>query len=264
MNDILEKILAHKAEEVAKRTEKTPLATLKVRCGNHLPPTRGFARALATQLGKGQPGVIAEVKKASPSKGIICMDFDPSRIAQSYARGGATCLSVLTDEHFFQGHDAYLNQARDASGLPVLRKDFIIQPYQVYEARLLGADAILLIVAALNDHMLTTLAMQAQELSLDVLVEIHDPAELLRALRLPCPLLGINNRNLRTFETRLDTTLELLDQIPEDRIVITESGIHEPGDVAMMRRNGVHAFLVGEALMRADDPGERLAKLFAG
>ncbi|MDE0282748.1 MAG: indole-3-glycerol phosphate synthase TrpC, partial [Gammaproteobacteria bacterium] len=197
-----------------------------------------------------------------PSKGVIRPDFDPAEIARSYARGGATCLSVLTDEHFFQGHDDYLLAAREASGLPVLRKDFTIDPYQVYEARLIGADAILLIVAALDDAALSDLAALALELSLDVLVEVHDHAELVRALQLPCRLVGINNRNLRTFETSLDTTLGLLDAMPQDRIVITESGIHRPEDVSMMRANGVHAFLVGEAFMRADDPGDRLAELF--
>ncbi len=262
MSDILDRILAHKAGEVAGRAGTTPLSDLRRRCAAGLPPTRGFADALGDRLDRGRPGVIAEVKKASPSKGVIRPDFDPAGIARSYARGGATCLSVLTDEHFFQGHDDYLLAAREASGLPVLRKDFTIDPYQVYEARLIGADAILLIVAALDDAALSDLAALALELSLDVLVEVHDHAELVRALRLPCRLVGINNRNLRTFETSLDTTLGLLDAIPQDRIVITESGIHRPEDVSMMRANGVHAFLVGEAFMRADDPGDRLAELF--
>ena len=262
MSDILERILAHKVGEVARRAGTTPLYDLRRRCAASLPPTRGFADALGDRLAQGRPGVIAEVKKASPSKGVIRPDFDPAEIARSYARGGATCLSVLTDEHFFQGHDDYLLAAREASGLPVLRKDFTIDPYQVYEARLIGADAILLIVAALDDAALSDLAVLALELSLDVLVEVHDHAELVRALRLPCRLVGINNRNLRTFETSLDTTLGLLDAMPQDRIVITESGIHRPEDVSMMRANGVHAFLVGEAFMRADDPGDRLAELF--
>ena len=262
MSDILERILAHKAGEVAGRAGTTPLSDLRRRCAAGLPPTRGFADALGDRLDRGCPGVIAEVKKASPSKGVIRPDFDPAEIARSYARGGATCLSVLTDEHFFQGHDDYLLAAHEASGLPVLRKDFTIDPYQVYEARLIGADAILLIVAALDDAALSDLAALALELSLDVLVEVHDHAELVRALRLPCRLVGINNRNLRTFETSLDTTLGLLDDMPQDRIVITESGIHRPEDVSMMRANGVHAFLVGEAFMRADDPGDRLAELF--
>lgn len=264
MSDILERILAHKAGEVARRAEAAPLSALRERCGDGLPPVRGFAGALADRLDRGRPGVIAEVKKASPSKGVIRPDFDPDRIARSYARGGATCLSVLTDERFFQGRDDYLRLAREASGLPVLRKDFIVDPYQVYESRLIGADAVLLIVAALADAQLAEFAELAATLSLDVLVEVHDAKELNRALRLPCRLLGINNRNLRTFETTLDTTLGLLDAIPDDRIVVTESGIHQPRDVAMMRGRGVHAFLVGEAFMRADDPGSRLAELFSG
>ncbi len=264
MSDILERILTHKAGEVAGRAETAPLSILRRRCAAGLPPTRGFADALEGRLTRDRPGIIAEVKKASPSKGVIRPDFDPVQIARSYARGGATCLSVLTDSHFFQGHDDYLLQAREACGLPVLRKDFIIDPYQVYEARLIGADAILLIVAALDDAALADLAALAHELSLDVLVEVHDHAELVRALQLPCQLVGINNRNLRTFETTLDTTLGLLDAIPDGRIVITESGIHGPEDVTLMRENGVHAFLVGEAFMRAGDPGGRLAELFRG
>ncbi len=262
MSDFLETILAHKVQEVARRRRRTPLSILRDKCRSGLPPTRGFASALADRVAQEQPGVIAEIKKASPSKGVIRPDFDPVSIAQSYARGGATCLSVLTDEHFFQGHDRHLGLAREASGLPVLRKDFIVDPYQVYEARVLGADAILLIVAALEDTWLTQLAALACDLSLDVLVEVHDRTELMRTHGLPCQLVGINNRNLRTFETHLATTLELLGSVPDDRLVITESGIHHPHDVMRMRNEGVHAFLVGEALMRASDPGARLAELF--
>ncbi len=262
MTDILEKILRHKAGEVASRSVARPQADLVREIEAGLPPTRGFADALVARVSAGEPAVIAEVKKASPSKGVIREDFDPAAIAGSYARGGAACLSVLTDEQFFQGHDDYLGRAREASGLPVLRKDFIVDPYQVYEARLIGADAILLIVAALDDARMQSLAELAAELSLDVLVEVHDRVELDRALALPCRLVGINNRNLRTFETSLDTTLSLLEAIPDDRLVVTESGIHEPADVARMRAHGVHAFLVGEAFMRADDPGEKLAALF--
>jgi len=218
--------------------------------------------AIRKRLDGGEPAVIAEIKKASPSKGVIRPDFDPAAIAKSYEAGGAACLSVLTDVDFFQGADEYLVQARTACALPVLRKDFIVDPYQVVEARAIGADCILLIAAALDDTRMQELAGTAQELGLDVLVEVHDGEELERALRLELPLVGINNRDLRTFETRLETTLELLDAIPGDRIVVTESGIHTPDDVARMREHGVHAFLVGETFMRAEQPGERLAELF--
>ncbi len=203
--------------------------------------------------------MIAEIKKASPSKGLLRADFRPADIAQSYERHGATCLSVLTDEDFFQGSDEYLQQARAACALPVLRKDFTMDAYQVYEARALGADAILLIVAALGDTPLRELAELAAELGMDVLVEVHDAAELERALALPTPLIGINNRDLRTFHTSLETTLDLLGKIPADRVVVTESGIHAPADVARMRARGVNVFLVGEAFMKADDPGGKLA-----
>ncbi|AFC86556.1 indole-3-glycerol phosphate synthase TrpC [Frateuria aurantia] len=261
MSDILERILARKVEEVAERHERLPLADLAARIP-HLPLTRGFAAAMESRIHHGRPAVIAEVKKASPSKGVIRPDFDPAAIARSYEEGGACCLSVLTDVDFFQGSDAYLRQARAACELPILRKDFVIDPYQVYESRVLGADCILLIVAALDDEKLMELALLAAELDLDVLCEVHDQAELERALQLPVPLLGINNRNLRTFETSLDTTLMLRDQVDDERILVTESGIHTPEDVARMRLEGVHAFLVGEAFMRAPDPGSELQRLF--
>ena len=259
--DILRRILARKAEEVAAAKAALPLAELQGLIGAASAP-RGFARALQQQVAAGYAAVIAEVKKASPSKGLLRANFDPAAIAVSYAAGGATCLSVLTDRDFFQGSAAYLKQARAACELPVLRKDFMIDPYQVYEARAWGADCILLIVAALDDATLGELAQLAADLSLDVLVEVHDRAELDRALRLATPLIGINNRNLRTFETSLDTTLSLLAHIPDQRLVITESGIMAPSDVRLMRGHGVDSFLVGEAFMRADDPGARLHELF--
>lgn len=262
MSDILDKILKHKAGEIAERKKACSESEMARRAAQVEMPTRGFVRALRKHVAQGRAGVIAEVKKASPSKGVIREQFDPAAIAASYAAGGASCLSVLTDEHFFQGRDDYLGQASLRSGLPVLRKDFIIDPYQVYESRLIGADAILLIVAALSDAALETLSSHAVELDLDVLIEVHDRQELERALNLPLTLIGINNRNLRTFETSLDTTLDLLDAIPDDRLVVTESGIHTPEDVALMRKHHVHAFLVGEAFMRADDPGAKLAELF--
>lgn len=260
--DILKKILCRKAEEVAARRAALSLEELSQRavCA---PPLRGFVDAIAARVGQGLPAVVAEIKKASPSKGVLRENFNPAEIAVSYEKGGATCLSVLTDRDFFQGDDNYLRQAREACSLPVLRKDFIIDPYQVYEARLIGADCILLIVAALNDDRLNELTQLATHLELDVLVEVHDREELERALALPVTLIGINNRNLRTFETRLETTLELLPTIPDDRIVVTESGILARQDVSLMQAQGVHAFLVGEAFMRAMDPGERLRALFA-
>jgi indole-3-glycerol phosphate synthase len=260
--DILQRILARKREEVAERTAHVSLDELTARCRD-LPDPRGFADALEAKIGAGQAAVIAEIKKASPSKGVIRPDFHPAEIAASYERGGAACLSVLTDIDFFQGADAYLQQARAACALPVLRKDFTVDPYQVFEARALGADAILLIVAALDDAQLLDLALLATELDLDVLVEAHDADELERALALPTPLVGINNRDLRSFEVSLDTTLKLADRVGEGRLLITESGILVPADVARMRENGVHAFLVGEAFMRADEPGTELARLFA-
>lgn len=259
--DVLRRILARKAEEVAERSGRVTLDALRERVAG-APVARDFVGALRGRIAAGQAGVIAEIKKASPSKGILRADFHPAEIAASYARGGAACLSVLTDVDFFQGADAYLQEARAACALPVLRKDFMIDPYQVYEARVLGADCILLIVSALDDALMRELAELAQALGMAVLVEVHDAAELERALALATPLVGINNRDLRTFETRLETTLELLDRIPDDRIVVTESGILAPADVALMRGHGVNAFLVGEAFMRAEDPGERLAALF--
>ena len=258
---ILRKILARKREEVRERRAKCSLGELDSRITEQT-KVRGFARALLAQVGRAEPAVIAEVKKASPSKGVIREDFRPAEIATSYQNGGATCLSVLTDIDFFQGSDEYLQCARAACEIPVLRKDFTLDSYQVIEARAIGADAILLIVAALDDGQMHELAAVAAEHQLDVLVEVHDRAELDRALELSTPLLGINNRDLHTFETRLETTLELLPHIPDDRIVITESGIHTAEDIAIMREREVHAFLVGEAFMRAPEPGEKLRELF--
>jgi indole-3-glycerol phosphate synthase len=265
MSDILNKILAVKADEVAAAQKQRDLYSLRrdvesdaeLRAG-----IRGFAASLRRSIGAGRAGVIAEVKKASPSKGVLRADFRPADIAQSYAQGGASCLSVLTDEQFFQGSVAYLQQARAACELPVIRKDFIVDPYQVYEARAMGADAILLIVAALDHGLMAELEACAMELGMDVLVEVHDGDELTAALRLKTQLLGINNRNLRTFDVTLDTTIGLLPRIPAERLVVTESGILKPEDVKRMRDADVHAFLVGEAFMRAPDPGTELRRLF--
>lgn len=259
--DILRKILCRKREEVAQRSAVLPLNELSQRA-QAAAPVRGFARALRDSVEAGQSAVIAEIKKASPSKGVLRENFDPAAIARSYQAGGASCLSVLTDVDFFQGADEYLQQARAACALPVLRKDFVLDPYQVYEARALGADCILLIVAVLEDEMLMELLQLAGYLGMDALVEVHDATEMERALATPAPLIGVNNRNLRTFETSLETTIELLPAFPLDRLLVTESGIHSRDDVQLMRNNGVHAFLVGEAFMRADNPGERLAELF--
>lgn len=258
---ILRAILARKAEEVAERRAAQSLASLESRISEQ-GATRGFGAALQRRAAVGEPAVIAEVKKASPSKGVIRADFDPARIAVSYQQGGATCLSVLTDKDFFQGSEEYLQQARAACDLPVLRKDFTVDPYQVVEARAIGADAVLLIVAALADAQMRELMHAALEVGVDVLVEVHDRAELERALELPTPLIGINNRDLHSFDTRLATTLDLLPHIPADRLVVTESGIHTTADVALMRDASVSAFLVGEAFMRADEPGEKLRELF--
>ena len=262
-DDILNRILRRKAEEVSERRARVSLDELVRRAAAADTP-RGFVAAIEERIATGRAAVIAEIKKASPSKGLLRPDFHPADIAQAYARAGAACLSVLTDIDFFQGADEYLQQARAACALPVLRKDFMVDPYQVYEARALGADCILLIVAALDDARLGELAGLAQHLGMDVLVEVHDGNELERALPLNTALIGINNRNLRSFETRLEITLDLLARIPPDRIVVTESGIHTPADVARMRGAGVHAFLVGEAFMRAPDPGTKLAELFTG
>ena len=261
MSDILNRILARKAEEIAERSARVSQGDLEQSLFA-APALRGFADAIDARIRAGGAAVIAEIKKASPSKGLLRADFRPAEIAVSYERGGAACLSVLTDVDFFQGADEYLRVARTACGLPVLRKDFIIDPYQVYEARVMGADCILLIVAALADRQMHELSGLARSLGMDVLVEVHDGDELARALTLETRLIGINNRNLRTFETSLDVTLGLLDRIPSNRIVVTESGIHDRADVARMRQHQVHAFLVGEAFMRADDPGARLAELF--
>ena len=263
MSDILNTILARKTQEVAERSARVPLAALKARVAD-APPVRGFANALQAAIANGDAAVIAEVKKASPSKGVIRPDFRPAEIAVSYEFGGASCLSVLTDVDFFQGADVYLQQAREACTLPVLRKDFVIDPYQVYEARVLGADCILLIVAALDDRQLAELSDLAMRLGMDVLVEVHDIDELERALQVPVPLVGINNRNLRTFEVSLDTTLSMKDAVPRDRLLVTESGILGPADVQVMRDAGVNAFLVGEAFMRVEEPGEGLRQLFFG
>ena len=260
--DILTKILARKAQEIAERAAQCSVRELSRRVES-CPPVRGFVTAIEQRHEQGKPAVIAEIKKASSSKGVICKRFDPQAIARSYEQGGATCLSVLTDVDFFQGADAYLQQARAAVSLPVLRKDFVIDPYQVYEARVLGADCILLIVAALGDTALFELSHLAHELGMDVLVEVHDGEELSRALALNVPLIGINNRDLRNFTTSLNTTLDLLPAIPPNRIVVTESAIHTREDVALMRAHRVQTFLVGEAFMRAADPGAKLAELFA-
>ena len=263
VSDILDRILAVKREEVAAARQAESLADLERRARQQA-PARDFAGAVGARVASGGPAVIAEVKRASPSKGLLREDFDAAAIAATYERHGATCLSVLTDRQFFQGGVEYLQAARAACGLPVLRKDFIVDPYQVTEARAMGADCVLLIVAALEQPLMEELEAVALELGLSVLVEVHDVGELDRALRLRTPLVGVNNRNLRTFETSLDTTLRLLDRVPAGRIVVTESGIHTASDVAAMRSRGVQAFLVGEAFMRAPDPGEALARLFGG
>ena len=259
--DILQKILRRKVEEVVERSSTLSLRELAKQV-EAVAPARGFVRAIEAKITQGHAAVIAEIKKASPSKGLLREDFHPADIAKSYEEGGAACLSVLTDADFFQGHEDYLKQARAACSLPVIRKDFIIDPYQVYEARAMGADCILLIVAALGDVMLLELSQLADQLGMDVLVEVHDAQELQRALSLPLKLIGINNRNLRSFDTSLQTTIDLLADIGDDRIVVTESGIHSVDDVKLMRDHNVNAFLVGEAFMRADDPGQQLKSLF--
>lgn len=261
MSDILQRILAVKAEEVAAGQRLVSPAEMRERA-LATGPVRDFAGALRRRIEAKQPAVIAEIKKASPSKGVLREDFDPAAIARTYEQHGAACLSVLTDRQFFQGAPEYLQAARAACALPVLRKDFIVDPYQIDEARAMGADCILLIVAALEDESMHALEARAHELGMAVLVEVHDETEFDRALKLKTPLLGINNRNLRTFETRLENTIDLLPRIPADRLVITESGIATREDVQRMRSHDVHAFLVGEAFMRADDPGQALVQLF--
>jgi indole-3-glycerol phosphate synthase len=266
MNDILQRILARKSQEVVERKAHTPLVELRARAAQ-APPVRGFAAALRACVAAGRAAVIAEVKKASPSQGLIRADFDPPAIARSYAAGGATCLSVLTDVDFFQGSDAYLRAARGACTLPVLRKDFVVDAYQVHEARAIGADAILLIAAALDNAELATLHGVAMDCGLDVLVEVHNAVDLRRALVLTQPartLLGINNRDLRSFATSIEVTLSLRDAVPRDRLLVTESGIATRDDVARLRAAGVNAFLIGETFMRAPDPGAELARLFTG
>lgn len=259
---VLKKILARKAEEVAERKAKISLEQLKLAIKSASAP-RGFAKALQKKIAAGESAVIAEIKKASPSKGVIREDFDPVAIAQSYELGGAACLSVLTDVDFFQGADQYLIDARAACSLPVIRKDFIVDKYQLYEARAMGADCVLLIVSALQPSELDSLHAKALELGLDVLVEVHDQRELEIALSIENPLIGINNRNLHTFEVSLNNTFDLLDKIPAGRIVITESGIHSSQDVQAMKEKDVHGFLVGEAFMRSENPGQQLKLFFS-
>jgi indole-3-glycerol phosphate synthase len=267
MSDILNKIVAVKREEIAAAQKRMPLAAMRADAESRV-LTRDFEGALRRKIAAGRSAVIAEIKKASPSKGVLRADFIPADIAQSYAEGdgktNAACLSVLTDRQFFQGQVDYLKQARASCDLPVLRKDFMVDPYQIYESRAMGADCILLIAACLDDARMAELEAIARSLDMAVLVEVHDQVELERALKLRTPLVGINNRNLRTFEVSLDTTLAMLKDVPVDRLVVTESGIATRDEVAKMRAAGVHTFLVGEAFMRADDPGRALAELFGG
>jgi len=267
MSDILSKIVAVKLEEIAAAQKRMPLAAMRADAESRV-LTRDFEGALRRKIAAGRSAVIAEIKKASPSKGVLREDFIPADIAQSYAEGdgktNAACLSVLTDRQFFQGQVDYLKQARASCDLPVLRKDFMVDPYQIYESRAMGADCILLIAACLEDARMAELESIARSLDMAVLVEVHDQSELERALKLKTPLVGINNRNLRTFEVSLDTTLGMLKDVPADRLVVTESGIATRDDVAKMQAAGVHAFLVGEAFMRAEDPGRALASLFGG
>ena len=259
--DILKKIISRKEQEIDARVKLKPIEKI-IEIAKDASPVRGFIDSMKTRLANNEPAIIAEIKKASPSKGLIREDFDPAKIAQSYQAGGASCISVLTDIDFFKGSDAYLRQARAACDLPVIRKDFIIDPYQVYESRMMGADCILLIVSVLDNMKLNQLYSLARALGMDVLIEVHDEEELLRSLPLEAELVGINNRNLRNFDTSLHTTIDMLQQIPEGRIVVTESGIHKADDVTLMRDNNVNAFLVGEAFMRADSPGVALKELF--
>ncbi len=259
--DILIKILNRKREEIAERCAIISVDKLKVQCDKS-GAVRGFIKAIENKIANNQSAVIAEIKKASPSKGVLRENFNPAEIAKSYADHGAACLSVLTDKDYFQGHDDYLKQARAACDLPVIRKDFIIDPYQVYEARAIDADCILLIVAALDDDALHGLHGLAKKLGMDVLMEVHDEQEMERALETNARLIGVNNRNLRTFETDLNTTIRMLSMVNDSHILVTESGIHTKDDVKLMRDNKVHSFLVGEVFMRADNPGEKLAELF--
>ncbi len=259
--DILKTILAKKAEEVAHRKPNVPLELLRD-LATTVPGPRGFYQALRSKADAQKPAIIAEIKKASPSQGVIREDFKPVEIAVDYAFNGAACLSVLTDKQFFQGSEANLQMVREKCPLPVIRKDFMIDPYQIHESRALGADCVLLIVAALDDAMLKELADTATGLGMDVLVEVHDAQELERALKLDTKLIGINNRNLRTFEVSLQTTLELKNNVPADRLIVTESGIHTPADVKLMQDNGIYTFLVGEAFMRAEHPGQKMRELF--
>lgn len=261
--DILERILARKRAELDAALATEPLARIEARARS-APPPRDFAGAIRARIEAGRPAVIAEIKRASPSKGVIRTDYDPAAIARSYEKAGAACLSVLTDREFFQGDAAHLRQAREACGLPVLRKDFVVDPYQLFESRAMGADCILLIAAALEPATMAALESIALGLGMSVLVEVHDGAELAEALKLKTPLVGINNRDLRTFQTRLETTLELRASVPPGRVLVTESGILARENVGRLRAGGVNAFLVGEAFMRAADPGEELARLFNG
>ena len=263
MSEILNKIIAVKQEEVAAASTRKPLALMRADAESRI-ATRDFVAALRAKITAGRPAVIAEIKKASPSKGLLRADFIPADIAQSYAENGAACLSVLTDKDFFSGQIDDLKQARASCSLPVLRKDFIIDAYQVYESRVMGADCILLIASCLDDGQMKDLEALALSMDMAVLVEVHDRSELARALKLKTPLLGINNRNLQTFETTLETTLGLLKEVPPERLLVTESGIANASDVLRLRAAGVNAFLVGEAFMRADDPGQALAELFPG
>jgi indole-3-glycerol phosphate synthase len=260
--DILKKILARKSEEISECKSKMSEQELKDRADD-CPPTRGFNMSIEKSIGEGHAAVIAEIKRASPSKGVICENFDPESIARSYENAGATCLSVLTDVDFFQGSNEYMQSARAACALPVLRKDFMIDPYQIYESRILGADCILIIVSALSDTQMQDLVGTSEEIGLDILVEVHNREELERGLMLRTPLIGINNRNLHTFETDIETTIGLLPDVLHDRTVISESGIHTIEHVKTMRKHGVDGFLVGEAFMSAEDPGEKLRELFS-
>ncbi|WP_113953407.1 indole-3-glycerol phosphate synthase TrpC [Arenicella xantha] len=260
-SDVLDKIMSYKQQEVEHAKRQRTLADVRSEADD-TGPCRGFVSSLNQSVAKGHSAVIAEVKKASPSKGVIRADFRPAQIAESYQKYGAACLSVLTDEHFFQGSADYFALAREACTLPMLRKDFMLDDYQVYEARAMDADCVLLIVAALEDGLMQDLAGRALELGMDVLVEVHNEEELHRGLQLDMPMIGINNRDLRNFSTSLNTTLDLLSSIPDGVLVVTESGIHEPADVQLMRDHQVNSFLVGEAFMRADEPGKRLHELF--